>query len=56
MSVQIAQVTAEHHESGFALDTPSPRLSWRFKETEAADWVQIGYEIQVKREQGEEVY
>lgn len=56
MSVQIAQVTAEHHESGFALDTPSPRLSWRFKETEAEDWVQMGYEIQVKREQGEEVY
>ncbi|WWC90341.1 uncharacterized protein L201_005274 [Kwoniella dendrophila CBS 6074] len=50
MSVQIEAVQAEHHESGFAIAHPSPRLSWRFGSTDIEDWKQISYEIIVQRE------
>lgn len=56
MSVSIARITAEHHETGFALDTPNPRLSWRFRSTEVEGWVQKGYEVKVKRNDHEEFY
>lgn len=48
MSVEIEQLSVEHHESGFAIETPSPRLSWRFKKTEVKDWTQSAYEVNVK--------
>ncbi|WWC63686.1 uncharacterized protein I303_106291 [Kwoniella dejecticola CBS 10117] len=50
MSVQIEAVQAEHHESGFAIAHPSPRLSWRFISTEVKDWKQVSYEIGIRRE------
>lgn len=48
--IEIAQLSAEHHESGFSIENASPRLSWRFKETEVKDWKQTAYEIVIKRD------
>lgn len=30
MPIEIAQLSVEHHHSGFGISNPSPRLSWRF--------------------------
>ncbi|KAH8651107.1 bacterial alpha-L-rhamnosidase-domain-containing protein [Xylariales sp. PMI_506] len=49
MSVSIAQVSAEHHHSGFGLFSPTPRLSWRFSPTTVKDWRQASYDIVVSR-------
>jgi alpha-L-rhamnosidase len=56
MTVAIAQVSIEHHESGFAIAKTEPRLSWRFKETDISDWTQKAYEIVVVRNGLEEHY
>lgn len=56
MSVEIAQLSVEHHESGFAIEKPSPRLSWRFKATETKGWEQAGYEIVSTRGGEDESY
>lgn len=56
MPVSIAQVQAEHHESGFAIGVAKPRLSWRFAATDEQDWKQTGYEIGVTRDGKEEMY
>lgn len=56
MSVGIAQLSVEHHESGFAIGKPSPRLSWRYKATEAEGWEQNAYEIVITRSDQEEHY
>ncbi|OCF35835.1 alpha-L-rhamnosidase [Kwoniella heveanensis BCC8398] len=54
MSVTIAALQAEHHESGFGIGHSEPRLSWRFSATDAKDWKQASYEIVVKRDGGKE--
>ncbi|ORY26975.1 bacterial alpha-L-rhamnosidase-domain-containing protein [Naematelia encephala] len=56
MSVEIAAVTAEHHESGFAIGHASPRLSWRFAATSLKGWKQSGYELVITREGKDETY
>lgn len=54
MSISIAQVSAEHHHSGFGLYTGTPRLSWRFNETIYQGWTQKSYDIIVIRGANEE--
>lgn len=54
--VSIVQVQAEHHESGFGIGVPNPRLSWRFDVTTAKNWVQTGYEIEIVRNGKTETY
>lgn len=50
MTVQIASLQVEHHESGFGIDSPKPRLSWRFtNSTGAKDWKQAKYEMTITR-------
>lgn len=49
MAVSIAALTAEHHHDGFGLFVPKPRLSWRFNATEAKDWRQASYDLEIKR-------
>jgi alpha-L-rhamnosidase len=49
MSVQIAELTAEHHHDGFGIFNSSPRLSWRFAATEVKEWRQTAYEVVIKR-------
>lgn len=56
MSIEIAQLSVEHHESGFAIEKPSPRLSWRYKATEVEGWEQNAYEIVINRNDQEEKY
>jgi alpha-L-rhamnosidase len=56
MSVRIAQVSIEHHESGFGIAKSQPRLSWRFAETDAKNWIQAAYEITIIRNGVEESY
>ena len=56
MSVRIAQVSIEHHESGLGVAKSQPRLSWRFAETDAKDWIQAAYEITIIRDGVEESY
>jgi len=56
MSVSIASVTADHHESGFAIGNPRPKLSWRFAKTSIKDWKQTSYEIIVTRNGQDENY
>lgn len=45
VAVRIAAVQAEHHESGFGIGVATPRVSWRFAETDVKDWVQQSYEL-----------
>ena len=55
--VQIAAVTAEHHESGFGVAHSTPRLSWRFDDPiddNAKDWKQASYEIAITPHSGKE--
>lgn len=47
--VQIKSIQAEHHESGFGLDTPNPRLSWRFASSDTKDWKQASYEVTISQ-------
>ncbi|ORY23704.1 putative rhamnosidase [Naematelia encephala] len=47
MSVSIERVSCEHFLSGFGIDTPSPRLSWRFK-GDVKDWKQQSYELRIE--------
>jgi alpha-L-rhamnosidase len=56
MSVRIAEVSIEHHESGFGIAKSQPRLSWRFAETDAKNWTQAAYEITIIRDGVEESY
>jgi len=56
MPVQIAQLSIEHHESGFGIAKCEPRLSWRFAETDAKDWIQKSYEVEITRKGVEERY
>ncbi|GAQ44559.1 hypothetical protein AtubIFM55763_004339 [Aspergillus tubingensis] len=41
--------TFEHHANGLGLDTPTPRVSWRFESTMSTvgAWLQSAYEIEV---------
>lgn len=56
MTVAIAQVSVEHHESGFAIAKSKPRLSWRFDETDVENWIQEAYEITVLQDGTETHY
>lgn len=56
MSVSIAEVQVEHHESGFGISHTAPRLSWRFGPTTAKDWSQASYEVVVTRNGKDEQY
>ena len=56
MSVRIAQISIEHHESGFGIAKSQPRLSWRFAETDAKNWIQAAYEITIIRDGVEKSY
>jgi len=54
-AVTIAAISLESHESGFGLNTASPRLSWRFGATDTAGG-QAGYEVGVTRNGKEELH
>lgn len=46
--VEISTLQVEHHESGFGLDSPNPRLSWRFNNPDGLrDWKQTSYEVKI---------
>ena len=48
--VEIGSLQAEHHESGFGLDSARPRLSWRFiNPGSEEDWEQASYELTIKQ-------
>lgn len=49
MSVEIAQLSVEHHHNGFGISHSKPRLSWRFKATTVKGWQQASYELRLKR-------
>lgn len=49
MTVSIAALTAEHHHDGFGLFVSRPRLSWRFNGTDAKDWRQASYDLEIIR-------
>ncbi len=56
MSVRIDQLSAEHHHDGFAISSPSPRLSWRFGSTTIRGWQQASYELRITRNHADELY
>ncbi|KAJ3541161.1 hypothetical protein NM208_g4739 [Fusarium decemcellulare] len=56
MAVSIAQLSAEHHHSGFGLFTSIPRLSWRFGSTSTKNWKQASYDLVITRDGQEETY
>ncbi|KAH7169892.1 bacterial alpha-L-rhamnosidase-domain-containing protein [Dactylonectria macrodidyma] len=56
MALSIAQLSVEHHHSGFAIFTPAPRLSWRFGSTTIKNWKQASYDIVIFRNGSEETY
>ena len=56
MSVRIDAVQVEHHESGFGIGYATPRLSWRFADSEATGWVQTDYEIAIALNGAERVH
>ena len=56
MSIQIAQVSAEHHHNGFAIEHSRPRLSWRFKATSVKNWIQETYTLAIERDGKEEEF
>ncbi|KAM5353515.1 hypothetical protein ACJ41O_000165 [Fusarium nematophilum] len=56
MAVSIAQLSAEHHHSGFGLFASSPRLSWRFNPTSIKGWKQVSYDLSVTRNSTEETF
>jgi len=50
--ITIDRLAVDHFESGLGIDTPRPRLSWRFKCTASElprgqDWIQTAYELEV---------
>jgi len=47
MTIEIAQLKAEHYDNPIGIETPAPRLSWTIA-VGAKDWVQKRYEITVK--------
>jgi hypothetical protein len=47
MTVEIAQLKAEHYANPIGIETPAPRLSWTIVEG-VEGWKQKGYEITVK--------
>ncbi|KAL5334986.1 bacterial alpha-L-rhamnosidase-domain-containing protein [Aspergillus crustosus] len=49
MAVSIAQLSVEHHHDGFGIFTPTPRLSWRFKQTTVRNWKQASYDVEIVR-------
>ncbi|KAI9157948.1 alfa-L-rhamnosidase [Paramyrothecium foliicola] len=56
MSVHIAQLKVENHHNGFAIASPSPRLSWRFSATDFKGWRQKAYEVTITRGGEKESY
>jgi alpha-L-rhamnosidase len=50
MSVSLAQLVVEHSERGFSLETPKPRLSFRYNPTEEQEWKQAAYEVELSTE------
>jgi alpha-L-rhamnosidase len=57
MAVSIESLQVEHHESGFGLDSDTPRLSWRFSGADGIkDWSQSRYEITVDRGEDHRVF
>lgn len=48
-AIKLAAVQVEHHESGFGIGTPTPRISWRFEATTAQGWFQTDYEIVIAK-------
>lgn len=56
MAVAIAALTAEHHHDGFGLAVASPRLSWRFNDSDAKHWYQSSYDIEIHRGDASESY
>lgn len=55
-SVSIAQLRAEHYESGFGIFHATPRLSWRFAATSVRGWKQAAYEVNITRKGQSETY
>ncbi len=54
--VRITRLRFEHHEDGSAIGVGEtrPRISWSFEGEEGEQgWVQGGYEVEIKRENGE---
>ncbi|KAH7381063.1 bacterial alpha-L-rhamnosidase-domain-containing protein, partial [Cadophora sp. MPI-SDFR-AT-0126] len=56
MSISIAQLSAEHHHNGIGLQTPTPRLSWRFNPTTLKSWTQASYEVLITRNTKQESF
>ena len=56
MSISIAEVSVEHHHSGFAIFHSRPRLSWRFNSTNVKGWTQASYSLALSRNGKEEIY
>lgn len=54
--ISIAELKAEHYQTGFGIFHSTPRLSWRFAATSVPDWKQTAYEIVVKRSGRKESY
>lgn len=54
--VQIAELKAGDHHSGFAISDPCPKLSWRYQATAVKDWRQSQYELIIIRDEKEEHY
>src|ERR1700709_1231161 len=54
--VKVTRVRFEHHAEGDALGIgkSAPRISWSFEgDEEAKDWVQVSYELEIERGNGE---
>jgi alpha-L-rhamnosidase len=49
--ITIERLAVEHYESGLGIDTPRPRLSWRFnsdpQDERDKDWEQAAYELEI---------
>ncbi|CAK7217227.1 hypothetical protein SCUCBS95973_003074 [Sporothrix curviconia] len=54
--ITIAELRAEHYESGFGIFHATPRLSWRFASTAVRGWKQASYEVAIARKDREETF
>ncbi|CAK7231032.1 hypothetical protein SBRCBS47491_007794 [Sporothrix bragantina] len=54
--ISIAELRAEHYESGFGIFHSTPRLSWRFAATTVHGWKQTSYEVVITRNGQVETY
>ncbi|KAF1955373.1 hypothetical protein CC80DRAFT_564968 [Byssothecium circinans] len=56
MSVQIVNVSVEHHHNGFAIFHSRPRISCRFGATPVKGWTQASYTLIISRGGNDETY